>query len=368
MNTPGAFLSHRLPIAIAAKDSGFDVHVVSSEGEEIDSIQNNGLTYHVLPMSRSGKNLFNELVTLAKLTFLFIKIRPDLVHLVTLKPILYGGLVARITGVKVLIAAVAGLGSTFLASSLLEYIRYFLIKNAIVWILESTKSSVIFQNNDDKETLLSNKLDRLKVYLIPGSGVKLREFPYLPEKTDNLVITMPARLIRDKGVIEFAGAAKILFHRGHQLEFRLLGVPDPANPRSLTTEELERIERDGFVKLLGFQKETARLYAESNIICLPSYREGMPKALLEAAACGRAVVTTDVPGCRHAIIENKTGILVPARNAVALADAIEKLVQDDKLRFKMGRLGRKLAEEKFSIENVVQKHMKIYSNAIKDMH
>ena len=364
VNTPDAFLSHRLPLAIAARDRGFDVHIISGVGKKIDQIKKHGLKYHLLPLSRSGKNPLKEIITLIKLITLFLRIKPDLVHLVTLKPILYGGIAAKISGVKAVVCAIAGLGSTFLVNTKFDRIRRAIIKKGIIWILKSTKSSVIFQNDDDKHTLLSSKSEGLKTYLIPGSGVNLDDYLYVPEPVGKTVISMSSRIIKDKGVLEFAGAAAILFHRGHQLEFRLLGDPDPANPRSLVASEIEELKKNGQVKFLGYQTDIAKKYAETNIICLPSYREGMPKALIEAAACGRAVVTTDVPGCRHAIIENETGFLVPVKNAEALADAIEKLVNDDELRATMGAAGRKLAEERFTIDKVVQKHMQIYDDTI----
>jgi glycosyltransferase involved in cell wall biosynthesis len=364
VNTPDAFLSHRLPLAIAARDRGFDVHIISGVGNKIDQIKSHGLTYHLLPLSRSGKNPLKEIITLIKLITLFIRIKPDLVHLVTLKPILYGGIAAKISGVKAVVCAVAGLGSTFLVNTAFDHIRRAIIKKGIIWILKSTKPSVIFQNNDDKQMLLSSNSEGLKIYLIPGSGVNLDEYLYVPEPVGKKVISMSSRIIRDKGVLDFADAAAILFDRGYRLEFRLFGDPDPANPRSLVASEIENLKKNGQVKLLGYQKDIAQKFAESNIVCLPSYREGMPKALIEAAACGRAVVTTDVPGCRDAIIKNKTGFLVPVKNAQALADAIEKLVNDDELRKTMGAAGRKLAEERFGIDRVIEKHIQIYDDII----
>jgi glycosyltransferase involved in cell wall biosynthesis len=177
---------------------------------------------------------------------------------------------------------------------------------------------------------------------------------------------MSSRLLKDKGVIEYIEAAKILNECGLNIEFHLIGDIDPDNPTSLSKMELEHLNQQGYINMLGYRTDIAERYAASNIICLPSYREGFPKSLIEAAACGRAVVTTDVPGCRDAIIENKTGLLVPPRNATALADAIKKLAKDQKIRNQMGASGRALAEKLFSIENVVSQHLQIYNNMLKD--
>jgi glycosyltransferase involved in cell wall biosynthesis len=367
VNTPGAFMSHRLPLAIAAKAQGFDVHIVSGLGSEIEQIKKYGFTYHLLPLSRSGQNPFKEIITIFKLVAIFRKIKPDLVHLITLKPILYGAIAARITNIKAVVSAVAGLGTIFLGETVFARIRCWVIKNILILILSWTKSLVIFQNLDDQKSLLSPRAEKhLETRLIHGSGVDLKRYPFMPEPDDRIVVAMSSRLLKDKGVIEYIEAAKILNECGLNIEFHLIGDIDPDNPTSLSKMELEHLNQQGYINMLGYRTDIAERYAASNIICLPSYREGFPKSLIEAAACGRAVVTTDVPGCRDAIIENKTGLLVPPRNATALADAIKKLAKDQKIRNQMGASGRALAEKLFSIENVVSQHLQIYNNILKD--
>jgi len=367
VNTPGAFMSHRLPLAIAAKAQGFDVHIVSGLGSEIEQIKKYGFTYHLLPLSRSGQNPFKEIITIFKLVAIFRKIKPDLVHLITLKPILYGAIAARITNIKAVVSAVAGLGTIFLGETVFARIRCWVIKNILILILSWTKSLVIFQNLDDQKSLLSPRAEKhLETRLIHGSGVDLKRYPFMPEPDGRIVVAMSSRLLKDKGVIEYIEAAKILNECGLNIEFHLIGDIDPDNPTSLSKMELEHLNQQGYINMLGYRTDIAERYAASNIICLPSYREGFPKSLIEAAACGRAVVTTDVPGCRDAIIENKTGLLVPPRNATALADAIKKLAKDQKIRNQMGASGRALAEKLFSIENVVSQHLQIYNNILKD--
>lgn len=177
-------------------------------------------------------------------------------------------------------------------------------------------------------------------------------------------MVMAARLLRDKGVGEFVEAARLLLRRGILVEMRLIGSLDLGNPTSVTQQELDQWENEGQVDLLGYRKDIAAQYAEANIVCLPSYREGLPKGLVEAAACGRAIVTTDVPGCRDAITPDVTALLVPVKDALALANALQRLIEDPELRNNMGQSGRTLAEEAFAIEKIVKQHMEIYKELL----
>lgn len=365
VNAPEFFLSHRLPLATAAQKAGYDVHVATAEGSEVQSIQSLGFTHHVVPFARSGQNPLNELKTLISLIKLFKTIKPSLVHLITIKPVLYGGIAARFTGIEAVVSAVSGLGTVFLAESAIARLRRWLVILMYRFAFNQKRLSVIFQNPDDRDILLSLKtLKPHQIRMIRGSGVDLFDYPFLPEPEGTPVVVMAARLLKDKGVIEFIEAAKILRERDVSVEMRLIGSPDVGNPTSVTQTEFDQWAAEGYVQLLGYQKNIAKHYCEANIICLPSYREGLPKSLVEAAACGRPVVTTDVPGCRDAIIPKKTGFLVPVKNAVALANAIETLIQDAGLRKSMGEAGRTLAEEVFAIEKIVDQHMVIYRDLL----
>jgi len=202
-----------------------------------------------------------------------------------------------------------------------------------------------------------------KTRLISGSGVDLKDFPVLPEPDQIPVVVMASRLLKDKGVHEFVEAARILRSRGVDARFQLIGDPDPGNPVSVTAESIQAWREEGVIECLGFRTDIPKLFSQSNIIVLPSYYgEGLPRVLIEAAACGRAVVTTDMPGCRDAIVPDVSGLLVPARDAKALADAIQLLIEDADLRQRMGREGRRLAEKEFSIEKIVQAHLEIYAS------
>lgn len=363
VNDPAFFLSHRLAIAEGARKIGYKVHVATMDGEAVRTIESKGFIHHVLPLSRSGRNPLRELFVFFFLWRLLWRIRPDILHLVTIKPVIYGGIAARIAPVKGVVAAVSGLGYVFIAhgfkAGLLRGVVSYLYRIA----LGKENLSVIFQNPDDRKVFTDLRLlDVGKTVLIRGSGVDLDVYPYIPEPPSEVpVVCLAARLLRDKGVVEFAEAAAILKERGVKADFQLIGSVDPGNPASVTEEEIAVWRDRGLVEMLGHRNDVASLFANAHIVTLPSYREGLPKVLIEAAACGRAVVTTDVPGCRDAIDPNVTGLLVPERDAVALADALQSLIGDTALRKRMGAAGRSLAEREFRLDKVVQRHLDIYS-------
>ena len=337
------------------------MHVATADGPEVRIIQSLGFTHHIVPFARSGQNPFTELSTLLRLTELFRHVKPTLAHLITIKPVLYGGIAARLAGTKSVVSAVSGLGTAFLEDSVVARFRRSLIVVLYRAAFRRKRLAVIFQNQDDCNMLLGlNALKNDQVKIIRGSGVKLEDFPYLPCPSGKPVVVMAARLLRDKGVLEFVEAAKLLRGRGIEVVMRIVGSHDPGNPTSLTQQEFEYWKHNGPVEFLGFRKDIAAQYAKANIVCLPSYREGLPKSLVEAAACGRAVVTTDVPGCRDAIIPEVTGLLVPVKDPTALANAIQKLIEQPVLRQRMGKAGRELAEKEFAIEKIVYEHLEIY--------
>lgn len=361
VNAPEFFLSHRLPLAQAAKAEGYEVHVASAFGAQAHNIKEYGFTHHVVPFARRGQNPLVELATLVKLIGLFRRLKPDLVHLITIKPVLYGGLAARVSGVGAVVSAVSGLGTVFLASSGIASARRWLVKRLYTAAFKQKKLAVIFQNPDDRAALLDiGALHLSDTRMIRGSGVDLSEYPYLPEPEGRPVVVMAARLLRDKGVFEFVQAAQLLRQRNVNVEMRLIGSPDPGNPTSVSEHDLEAWRQAGVVELLGYRTDIAEQYAAANIVCLPSYREGLPKSLVEAAACGRAVVTTDVPGCRDAIEPDTTGVLVPVKSALLLADAVQALIESPERRLRMGKAGRELAEKAFSIDRIVEQHLAIY--------
>ncbi len=362
VNEPWFFLSHRLPIALAAKEQGYTVHVATRAGVTVQEITELGFIHHVIPLSRSGSSVLGELGSLLAIWQLLIKVKPDVLHLVTIKPVLYGGIAARCAPVKKVVAAVSGLGTLFLAQGAKAELKRKLAGVLYRLALRSKKTTVIFQNPDDQQLLLDLKAVKPEqTVLIRGSGVDLAAYQFFPEDLlSKPVVTFAARLLFDKGLGEYVEAVKLLNARGVEARYQIVGDIDLGNPSSATKSDLAGWQSIPNLSVLGHQKDVASVFRGSNLGVLPSYREGLPKVLIEAAACGRAVVTTDVPGCRDAITANVTGLLVPAKDAKALADAIEKLIVQPELRLQMGQAGRELAEQAFAVEKVVQQHLDIY--------
>ncbi len=359
VNNPAFFLSHRLPIALAAKAQGYEVSVATMDGAAVQAIKSHGLTHHVLPMSRSGMNPLAELKTLYAIYQLFRRVRPDIVHLVTIKPVLYGGIAARLAGVKGVVSAISGLGFIFTRERKgIDWVRL-ITQQLYRFALGHRNSRVIFQNRNDRDIL--SRIGAVRdeqVVMIRGSGVDLEQYAAAPEPPLPVRIIFVARLLRDKGVLEYVEAADMSRRDGKPYRWLVVGNPDPGNPASVTQQEANAWgER---VQWLGERSDIAALYADSHIVVLPSYREGLPKSLVEAAACGRAVITTDVPGCRDAIEAGQTGVLVPVRDARAIYEAVCDLAENTQKRQAMGQAGRALAQEAFDIRKVVQAHLDIY--------
>lgn len=362
VNVDSFMVSHRLPIAIAAIAAGWEVHIACALTSQLDVLKKHGLIVHELPFSRRGTNLYEEGKVFLSLFKLMRRIRPDVVHLITIKPVLYGGVIARLCRLPAVVVSISGLGYVFIANGFKAKLRRSLVLLGYRLALAHKRISVIFQNNDDKNTLANIVLNENSI-LIKGSGVDLDEYNYVPEPCDVPVVMLLARLLRDKGVVEFVSAAEILKKKGIKARFLLVGDSD-ANPTSIQPAEIRNWVDLGIVEWLGHRSDVIELLKNSNLVVLPSYREGLPKALIEAAACGRAVVTTDVPGCRDAIDAGVTGLLIPVKNVMELASAMEKLLINADLRQQMGRNGRNFAERTFSIDSVVNIHLNIYSSII----
>ena len=369
VNDPLFIVSHRLEICIEAVKLGYEVHIVSSyERDAVSKIESKGIHFHQVDFTRKGINPFTEIAKLFSLTILFRKIKPDLVHLITIKPYLYGGIAARITNVSGVVSAVAGLGILFSSNDLkyrgLRVLLYPLYRLAF----GHKNQKIIFQNKNDRNLLLDWRvISKEKPVMIRGSGVDLDLYSHVPEPEGIPVISFAARLLIDKGVEVFVEASRILKSRNIIVRFWLIGEVDQGNANTVTKAQLRQWEAEELVELFGFRKDVSVLFAQSNIITLPSfYGEGLPKVLVEAAACGRAVITTDHPGCRDAIEVNESGVLIPTRDATALADAIEDLINDPNKRSMLGLAGRELAEREFAIDKIVNLHIQIYESLLEN--
>ena len=360
VNSSTFFVSHRLPIAQQLIEKGYEVHLASS-GETLPIFDEMGLTFHKIEFSRKGTNPLSELRLIWQLFKLFTSLQPDIVHMITIKPYLYGGIAATMAKVPAVVSAVSGLGVVFITTGFKAKFLRALLFPLYKLAFSHKNQIVIFQNNGDAN-LLVNWLDihPSKVRLIRGSGVDLNAYQYSVEPIGKPIVIFVARLLGDKGIREFIDASQIIHSKGIEVDFWVVGDLDGGNPASITKAEMASWKELPNVKVSGFQKNIADLYSKSNIACLPSYREGLPKSLIEAAACGRVVITTDVPGCRDAIEPDKTGILVPIKNAKAIADAIEYLIENPDERIRMGAAGRAFSEKEFGIKKIVAEHLELY--------
>ena len=364
VNVDWFFLSHRVAIAKAAQAAGYDVHIacrLTGRGGELEA---EGFTVHQIRMDRGSASLRGHIKVIQDLVSVVQKLRPNIVHCITIKPVLLGGIVARVARVPLVVAAISGLGYVFISRGLFASIRRMLVGIVYRCALSARQVRVIFQNEDDRQMIQKiSGIHSDQVRFINGSGVDLQRFHPRPLPSGRFTVVFAARLLADKGLREFVTAATKIKATGRDVQFVVAGSRDPENPACIPENELAMWRAEGSVEFVGHMTDMAAFYESAHVVVLPSYREGMPLSLLEAAAIGRAVVTTDVPGCRDAIDPGVSGLLVPARDSEALVLAINKLINDPALCVEMGKQGTLLAARKFSIDNVVDQHMKIYSEA-----
>jgi glycosyltransferase involved in cell wall biosynthesis len=365
INDAPFFLSHRLPAAEAARAAGLDVHVATPPSPAVERIREFGFPHHPLRLTRSGTHPFRELASIIQLLRLYRRLRPDLVHHATIKPVLYGGFAARAAGVPAVVSTITGLGHLFtgrgLGTRLLGRVARLLYRRA----LGHPHSRVIFQNRDDLRTFVDGGLVRgEQVVLIRGSGVDLEAFGVVAEPKGDPLVILPSRMLWSKGVSEFVEAAGRLQREGVAARFALVGSTDPSNPAAIPEDRLREWDASGVVEWWGFRDDMTEVLASSHVVCMPSYGEGVPKSLIEAAACGRPIVTTDAPGCREIVLDGENGFLVRVGDARAVARAIRQLVDDPGLRGRMGRRGRELAEDGFGVEAVSGRTVDVYRELI----
>ena len=357
------FWSHRLPLARAAQRAGFKVTIITRTNKYKDLIEKEGFNLIPIKLVRSSKNLFSELLSFLEILRIYLKERPDIVHHVALKPILYGTWAARFARIPYTVNLFAGVTTKFHA----EKWKSFVLQKMVDWIFRlgfiGGKSYAVFQNSFDRQSFLNKGiLKEENTGLISGSGVDIFRFKITPEPLGGIpLVILASRMLWDKGVGEFVEAAKILKKEKINCRMALVGNPDFENPDPLPKSLIEQWESEGLVEWWKNREDMPEVFARSNIVCLPSYHEGCPKVLIEAASCGRAIVATDVPGCREVVSQNENGFLVPVKNPEALAESIRILAQSPKKRAQMGKRGREIAVEKFSEEKIINKTLDIYN-------
>lgn len=351
------FVSHRLALAVAAQAAGYEVSVATRAGRQSDVIRNAGIRLIPFAMSRRGGNPFAEVMALWRLYRIE---KPDLVHHVALKPVMFGALAAWLGRVPAQVNSVAGLGWLFTSSSgVVRRVRP-VLRWLLVRLLNWPSSLTIVQNPEDKSLLERSGLAASHLRLIRGAGVDIQlYYPAVPPPQP-VCIVLVSRMLWDKGVGEFFEAARQLAEAGCNARFLLVGDPDPANPASVPESTLRRWHGQHGVEWLGRREDIPAILQAAHIACLPSYGEGLPKSLLEAAACGLPIVTTDTPGCREVVRDGVNGLLVPVHDPVALAAALGNLIGDAALRRQMGEQSRVRAETEFRLEAVIAQTLAVY--------
>jgi glycosyltransferase involved in cell wall biosynthesis len=363
VNDARFFVTHRLTLAVGIRDAGYDVQVgAPAVGDSAMTIRKAGFVVHHVPIDRQGINPLNDIRALVSLVMLYARLKPQLVHHITVKPMLYGSLAARLTRVPSVVNAISGLGILFARDGFVSSIRSGMIRTGYRMSMKHRNMRAIFQNQHDRSVFLrAGIVKENQTVLIPGSGVVVKSFRPDAEAEKPPIVVLPARLLRRKGIREFVEAARMLKEEGVDARFVLVG--DQAQNRdAIPKRDLERWQREKFVELWGWVDDMPSVISRASIVCLPSYSEGVPKALLDACAGARPIVTTNTPGCVDVVIDGFNGLVVPPRDSKSLAVALGALLRDSELRRRLGRNGRALAEKRFGVELVIKATLDAYTS------
>jgi mannose/cellobiose epimerase-like protein (N-acyl-D-glucosamine 2-epimerase family)/glycosyltransferase involved in cell wall biosynthesis len=345
------FISHRLPMARAARDAGFDVHVATRVDRHRAAIEAEGFQLHPISWRRGSLDPRDLVRVAGEVRKLYRKLEPDLAHHVALPATVVGSLAAL--GLPVMcVNAMTGLGTMFTSDTVKLRATRAILTQVLRRLLRRSRSAVLVQNQDDRATIERLGVNQDRIALIPGSGVDTQVLTPQPEPEGPITVAFVGRLVESKGIRTLVAAHERLSQRGGDIRLLIAGLPDPANPASITPHEIEAWTRRPNVTHLGFVKDIAALWASAHIAVLPSHREGMPLSLLEAAACGRPLIATDVPGCRAIVRPGVNGLLVPLDDVAALGDAIDGLARNAELRRRFGKASRELTEREFSVQRI----------------
>jgi glycosyltransferase involved in cell wall biosynthesis len=360
------FWTHRRPLAWAVRERGAEVLVMTISGDKSVALEREGFPIIPWRVARGNLNPWGEVSAFLQVVRAYRRVRPDLVHHVGLKPVVYGGLAARHWGPIPSINAISGLGHLFTSTSLKMRLLRRLVLRLLRNALRVESARTIFENPDNLNLLVNAGVISAKSATVVRSvGVNLREFSPRPELEGPSMVVLPSRMLWEKGIGDFVKAAQRLRARGVLGRFVLVGSPDAANPTSIPETQLSAWSASGFVEWWGQRSDMPSVFAQSQVVCFPSYYgEGVPRVLIEAAASGRAIVTTDSTGCREVVRHGENGLLVPPRDPRALAEAIATLLKDPALRARMGARGREIAVQEFSEERVVQETMSVYRDLL----
>ena len=353
------FASHRLPMARAAKAAGFEVHVATRVDRHGALIEAEGFRLHPLPWNRGSLNVLQAARLIREIRRLYRVIKPDLAHHVALEPSLFGSLAALGLPITCL-NAITGVGTSFTGKTVKLRLARAVLRMTLRPLLNRRRAAVLVQNPDDRAMVENLGIAPQRIALIPGSGVDVRALTPKPEPSGPVVVGFVGRLLEDKGIRALIAAHETLCRRGQDIRLRIAGEPDPANPSSISPAEIAAWRSRPQLDLHGYVADIDGFWAGASIAVLPSRREGLPLSLLEAAACGRPLVATDVPGCREIARPDVNALLVPPDEPQALAEAIERLATDAALRRQFGAASRMIAEQEFSTERVGQEIVALY--------
>jgi glycosyltransferase involved in cell wall biosynthesis len=358
------FWSHRLELARAAQSAGWDVSIGTRVRDHGKRIEDEGFHLHPLRLVRSSRNPLRELLAIFELVRLYRRVRPDVVHHVALKPILYGSVAARVSRVPAVVNGFAGLGYTFTESGERKGVLRSMIGMALRWAVALPRSRVVFQNEDDAREFANAGIVRLdQIRIIHGTGVDTDKFvppPVHHDGNQDPLVVLAGRMLWDKGISEFVEAARLLSASSVRARCVIVGMVDEENPAAISEMQLRAWQKEGVVQWWGHRDDMPDVLASAQIVVLPSYREGFPKVLLEAAACARPLVATDVPGCRAIVKDGINGFLVPPKDPISLCQALVKLLQDPALRARMGAQGREMVVKEFSVDRISRETLNLY--------
>ncbi|KKB79303.1 hypothetical protein VW35_08930 [Devosia soli] len=353
------FISHRLNLAARAITEGFEVVVCTRDNGQRTVIEATGARVVPFAQQRRGLNPFGLLHEAWRLSRIYQREKPDVTHHIALRSVVIGEIAAWLTRTHARVSAITGLGFLFTDEDRKSLARWVLRRVLPILLM---KSEVIVQNSDDAAALTAAGVSRQRMHLIPGAGVDTVQYAPVGSTSKEALVMLASRMLWDKGVGEFVEAAKRLRHLNAR--FVLVGMADQNNPSCIAPEQLLAWQDDGLIEWWGHRDDMAHCLNQADVVCLPSYREGLPKVLLEAMACAKPCITTDVPGCRDAVAHGKNGLLVPAKDAAALANAIEQLLANKEIRVRMGNHGRERANNEFSAGQVTEQTFRVYHNLV----
>ncbi len=366
INTDWFFLMHRLTIAQSLANKDCEVIILARDTGKKKEIESLGFSFYDLNIDRKSTSFIKEILTIHKIRKFYKDIKPDAIYQVTIKPIIYGSIVARFLNIPT-VNTVCGLGYSFSKNKFLRAFVTYLYRLAH----KKKNTFTFFENKDDlevfKEFGILNKLNKYDV--VNGVGVNiLKYFPIESNRVDHkdkIIVLLATRLLWDKGVDEFVSAAYLLRKKLFgKVYFKIIGMLDGGNPEAIPESYFEKIKISDYIEWEGFKSEMVEQYANSDIVVLPSYREGLPTVLAEACAMGKPIVTANSVGCKECVVEGGNGFKVPVKSIKELADAIEKLVLSKELRSEFGKASRGLAEEKFDQNIIVDRYTKIFEEIL----